>query len=190
MKTLHEANRMKRLPLYLFTILDDLKAKARAKGMDIIDLGMGNPDLPTPPHIVEALCQGAHDVEKHRYSRPNGPIEQELKRTPDIASQWMAEILGVDIKTVQAARRRLEATLEIPVLKKLRGKDGKNRVATYTRVIANSPRELQIAQRVARYLPPSCNGKLIDTVTASRHARRFARAEARNGRAVKQLSLD
>ncbi len=45
-------------------------------------------------------------------------VEQELKRTPDIASQWLAEILGVDTKTVQAARKRLESTLEIPVLKK------------------------------------------------------------------------
>lgn len=94
MKTLHEANRMKRLPLYLFTILDDLKSKARAKGMDVIDLGMGNPDLPTPGHIVEALCEAAHDVDNHRYSRPNGPIEQELKRA--IAS-WYQKRFGVEL---------------------------------------------------------------------------------------------
>ena len=117
-------------------------------------------------------------------------VEQELKRTPDIASQWLAEILGVDTKTVQAARKRLESTLEIPVLKKLRGKDGRNRVASYTRVIANSASELRIARAIARKLPPSCNGKILDTVTASRHARRHERAEARNGRAVKRLSLD
>ena len=56
---MHEANRMKRLPLYLFTIIDELKAEAKARGVDPIDLGMGNPDLPTPPHVVEALSQAA-----------------------------------------------------------------------------------------------------------------------------------
>jgi len=117
-------------------------------------------------------------------------IEQELLRTPDIANNWLAEILGVDHKTVLAARKRLESTWEIPKLKKLRGKDGKSRAASYGRIVANTPRELQIAQSVAKHLPPSCNGRMIDTVTASRHARRLARAEARDGRAVKPLSLD
>jgi len=49
-------------------------------------------------------------------------VEQELKRTPDISSQWLAEILGVDDKTVAATRKRLEAGSEIPTLKKFRGK--------------------------------------------------------------------
>lgn len=77
---IHEANRMKRLGLYLFTILDELKAKAREQGTDIIDLGMGNPDLPTPPHVVEELCHAAKLVENQRYSRPSGDIERKLKR--------------------------------------------------------------------------------------------------------------
>ncbi len=138
-------------------------------------------------HLVYSL-----NVKRRHLTRPQmqALIEQELKRTPDIASQWLAEILGVDTKTVQAARRRLESTLEIPVLTKLRGKDGKNRIAHYSRIVANTPAELRVAQKVAKCLPPSCNGNLIDTVTASRHARRFARAEARDGRAVKRLSLD
>ena len=97
MKTLVEANRMRRLPLYLFTILDDLKAKARQKGVDVIDLGMGNPDLPTPPHIVEALCQAAKDVDNQRYSRPNGLMELELKRA---IAHWYKERFGVDLDPV------------------------------------------------------------------------------------------
>ncbi len=76
---MHEANRLKRLPLYLFSILDSLKARAREEGVDVIDLGMGNPDLPTPNHIVEALCRAAQVTENHRYSRPDGEVERRFK---------------------------------------------------------------------------------------------------------------
>jgi len=107
-------------------------------------------------------------------------IKQELKRTPDIANNWMAEIIGVDVKTVQAVRRRLESTLEIPKLKKLRGKDGKQRIAKYNQIIANTPNELAIAQRVISDLP-SGNGKIFDTTTAQRRARRNVK---RNGSKV------
>ena len=48
-----EANRLKRLPLYLFTILDELKTQALAQGIEVTDLGMGNPDLPPPKHVVD-----------------------------------------------------------------------------------------------------------------------------------------
>ena len=91
---MQEANRMKRLPLYLFTIIDDLKAKARAKGIDIIDLGMGNPDLPTPPHIVEVLCEAARSTENHRYSRPDGSVEAKLK---EAIAYWYAGRFGVEL---------------------------------------------------------------------------------------------
>jgi aspartate/methionine/tyrosine aminotransferase len=52
---MQEANRLKRLPLYLFTIIDELKKRAREKGVDVIDFGMGSPDIPSPPHVIEAL---------------------------------------------------------------------------------------------------------------------------------------
>ncbi len=132
------------------------------------------------------------NIKRRHLTRPQmqALIEQELKRTPDIACQWLAEMLGVATKTVQSARKRLESTLTIPVLTKLRGKDGRNRAASYGRVIANTPTELRIAQKVAKHLPPSCDGKLIDTVSASRHARRSARADVRNGRMPKTLPLD
>ncbi|HAM41307.1 MAG TPA: alanine transaminase [Candidatus Omnitrophica bacterium] len=80
-----EANRLKRLPLYLFTILDDLKAQARAKGVDVIDLGMGNPDLPAPRHVVEELCRQAKRAVNHRYSRPDGDSERRLR---EAIAQW------------------------------------------------------------------------------------------------------
>ncbi|OGX39415.1 MAG: hypothetical protein A3C53_06840 [Omnitrophica WOR_2 bacterium RIFCSPHIGHO2_02_FULL_68_15] len=91
---LHEADRIKRLPRYLFTIMDELKAKAVAQGQDVIDLGMGNPDLPSPPHAVEELCRQAAKVENQRYSRPNGDVEQAFKRA---VAQWYQGRFGVTI---------------------------------------------------------------------------------------------
>jgi alanine-synthesizing transaminase len=64
--------RIKRLPPYVFSIVNDLKSKARAQGEDIIDLGMGNPDMPTPKHIVDKLCEAARNPRNHRYSASKG----------------------------------------------------------------------------------------------------------------------
>jgi len=64
--------RIKRLPPYVFEQVNKLKAQARAAGDDIIDFGMGNPDMPTPQHIVEKLCEVAHDPKSNRYSASRG----------------------------------------------------------------------------------------------------------------------
>ena len=58
---------MNDLPPYLFARIDEMKAEQQKKGVDIIDLGVGDPDLPTPPHIVDALCKAAKDPENHHY---------------------------------------------------------------------------------------------------------------------------
>ena len=60
-----EFPRMDRLPPYMFKVIDKLKLDLRHQGEDIIDFGMGNPDLPTPKHIVDKLCEAAP-----RSSRP------------------------------------------------------------------------------------------------------------------------
>jgi len=65
-------HRIKRLPPYVFEEVNRLKAQARAAGDDIIDFGMGNPDMPTPKHIVEKLCEVAHDPKSNRYSASRG----------------------------------------------------------------------------------------------------------------------
>jgi len=65
-------HRIRRLPPYVFDHINPIKAKARANGVDIIDLGMGNPDLPTPQHIVEKLQETALDPRTHRYSTSKG----------------------------------------------------------------------------------------------------------------------
>jgi alanine-synthesizing transaminase len=64
--------RIKRLPAYVFAITNELKAQARARGEDIIDFGMGNPDQPTPKHIVEKLVEVARRPDTHRYSASRG----------------------------------------------------------------------------------------------------------------------
>jgi alanine-synthesizing transaminase len=64
--------RIKRLPPYIFEEVNRLKAQARARGEDIIDFGMGNPDMPTPKHIVDKLCETAHDPRSNRYSASRG----------------------------------------------------------------------------------------------------------------------
>jgi len=68
----NEFHRIKRLPPYVFEHINPIKAEARAAGMDIIDLGMGNPDLPTPAHIVDKLKEAVNDPRTHRYSSSRG----------------------------------------------------------------------------------------------------------------------
>ena len=63
-----EFYRIERLPPYVFNIVNEQKYKARVRGEDIVDFGMGNPDLPTPKHIVDKLISAASDPRNHRYS--------------------------------------------------------------------------------------------------------------------------
>ena len=67
-----EFHRIRRLPPYVFAEVNAAKAKARAVAEDIIDLGMGNPDSPTPPHIVAKLIETVQDPRSHRYSTSKG----------------------------------------------------------------------------------------------------------------------
>jgi alanine-synthesizing transaminase len=68
----NEFHRIQRLPPYVFESVNKLKAEARAQGKDIIDFGMGNPDLPTPTHIVEKLVETVRNPRTHRYSASKG----------------------------------------------------------------------------------------------------------------------
>jgi len=69
---MYEFKRIKRLPPYVFAIVNELKMEARRRGEDIIDLGMGNPDLPTPKHIIDKLIEAAQNPKNHRYSASRG----------------------------------------------------------------------------------------------------------------------
>src|SRR3990172_93343 len=69
---MEEFPRIKRLPPYVLAVVTDLKAKMRKAGEDIIDLVMGNPDLPTPKHIVDKLVEASRNPRNHRYSASRG----------------------------------------------------------------------------------------------------------------------
>ena len=84
--------RIKRLPPYVFNIVNELKAKARARGEDIIDFGMGNPDMPTPKHIVDKLVEAAQRDNTHRYSVSKG-----IPRLRRAICNWYKQRFDVDL---------------------------------------------------------------------------------------------
>jgi LL-diaminopimelate aminotransferase len=90
--TIDQAERLKRLPPYLFAEIDRLKREARARGMDVIDLGIGDPDIPTAPHVVEALARAAAVPENHRY-----PSYEGLLTFREAAAQWYVKRFGVTL---------------------------------------------------------------------------------------------
>lgn len=86
------ADRLKKLPPYLFAEIDKTKRALVAQGKDVIDLGVGDPDLPTPQFIVDALTQAARDGRNHRYALDQGMPE--LRRA---ISAWYQERFGVKL---------------------------------------------------------------------------------------------
>ncbi|PKY10541.1 alanine transaminase [Acidithiobacillus marinus] len=82
--------RIRRLPPYVFNIVTDLKNQARKRGEDIIDFGMGNPDQPTPQHIVDKLCETAQRGDTHRYSVSRG-----IPRLRRSITTWYEQRFGV-----------------------------------------------------------------------------------------------
>jgi alanine-synthesizing transaminase len=87
-----EFNRIKRLPPYVFAIVNNLKMDARRKGEDIIDLGMGNPDGATPKHIVEKLIEAAKKPKNHRYSASKGITQLRMA-----ICEWYEKRYGVGL---------------------------------------------------------------------------------------------
>ncbi|MFG1174306.1 alanine transaminase [Erwiniaceae bacterium CAU 1747] len=85
-------SRIERLPPYVFNITAELKMAARRRGEDIIDFSMGNPDGPTPPHIVEKLCTVAQREDTHGYSTSRG-----IPRLRRAISRWYADRYQVEI---------------------------------------------------------------------------------------------
>src|SRR5882762_1339494 len=69
---MREFSRIKRLPAYVFNITNELKMSARRRGEDIIDLSMGNPDGPTPKHIVDKMVEATQRQDTHGYSTSKG----------------------------------------------------------------------------------------------------------------------
>ncbi|MGB0691529.1 MAG: alanine transaminase [Pseudomonadales bacterium] len=84
--------RIKRLPPYIFSITDALKREARARGEDIIDFGMGNPDQSTPQHIVDKLVETVQRGDTHRYSQSKG-----IPRLRRAICNWYKERFDVEL---------------------------------------------------------------------------------------------
>ena len=85
-------HRMTRLPPYIFGIVNQLKMDARRRGEDIIDLGMGNPDLPTPKHIVNKLIEAVKNPRNHRYSASKGIYKLRLAVTDWYRKRYDVEL--------------------------------------------------------------------------------------------------
>ncbi|HTN43764.1 MAG TPA: LL-diaminopimelate aminotransferase [Nitrospiria bacterium] len=86
----HLANRIKNLPPYLFAAIDQLKQKALAKGTDLINLGIGDPDLPTPVSIIQRLQRASEDPKNHQY-----PSYEGLLTFRQAAADWYQRRFGV-----------------------------------------------------------------------------------------------
>jgi alanine-synthesizing transaminase len=83
---------MERLPPYMFKVVDKLKIDLRHEGVDIVDLGMGNPDIPTPKHIVDKLIEAARKPQNYRYSASAG-----ITKLRHAISDWYKRRWNVDI---------------------------------------------------------------------------------------------
>jgi len=86
--TIEPADRIKRLPPYLFGRLNALKHAKRQQGIDLIDLGMGNPSDPTPTSIVEKLCEAARDPRNQRYSVSRGIFNLRREVAKKYKAKW------------------------------------------------------------------------------------------------------
>lgn len=87
-----EFERIKRLPPYIFSIINEMKIEARRRGEDVIDLGMGNPDLPTPEPVVKKLIEAVKNPKNHRYSLSRGIYNLRLA-----IANWYKRRFNVDI---------------------------------------------------------------------------------------------
>ncbi|MCU0593854.1 MAG: aminotransferase class I/II-fold pyridoxal phosphate-dependent enzyme [Desulfobacterota bacterium] len=95
---MQEFRRMERLPPYMFKVVDKLKIDLRREGADIVDLGMGNPDIPTPRHIVEKLVEAAEKPQNYRYSASAG-----ITKLRQAIADWYKRRWGVEIDPEEEA---------------------------------------------------------------------------------------
>jgi LL-diaminopimelate aminotransferase len=92
MSIFKKADRLGRLPPYLFKEIDRKKSEVMARGVDIIDLGVGDPDLPTPPHIIEALKRAVDEPANHRYPTYSG-----MGDFKEVVAKWYEERFWVKL---------------------------------------------------------------------------------------------
>ncbi len=86
------ANRINSLPPYLFAAIDRARTEAIRRGVDVINLSIGDPDMPTPPHIVEAMKKSIHDPARHRYPSYEGMLSFRTE-----AARWYKKTMNIDL---------------------------------------------------------------------------------------------
>lgn len=96
MLKIEKAERLKQLPPYLFAELDRKKEEVRAQGVDVIDIGVGDPDQPTPDHIIDSLCKAAREPRFHRYPSYSG-----MNDFRKAVASWYQRRLGVTLDPLQ-----------------------------------------------------------------------------------------
>jgi len=89
------SKKLESLPPYLFAEIDAAKRKARAEGRNIIDLGVGDPDIPTPPFVIEKLYEAARDPKNHRYA-----LDQGMPELKEAIADWYRQRFGVTLDPV------------------------------------------------------------------------------------------
>jgi alanine-synthesizing transaminase len=94
-----EFRRIPGLPPYVFTIIDSLKIEARRAGRDVVDLGFGNPDIPSPDIAVDKLAEAAHNVRNHRYSASRG-IPKLRQAAADLYRRRFGVVLDPDSEVI------------------------------------------------------------------------------------------
>lgn len=96
MITIEQADRLKQLPPYLFAELDRKKAEARSRGVDVIDLGVGDPDLPTPDNIIDKLAEAAREPRYHRYPSYTG-----MNEFRKAVGRWYKKRAGIELEPIK-----------------------------------------------------------------------------------------
>ncbi len=86
------SERLKKLPPYLFAEIDRVKRELRSQGKELIDLGVGDPDQPTPPHVIEALARAARDPSTHTYALDSG-----MEELREAIADWYLRRFGVEL---------------------------------------------------------------------------------------------
>ena len=114
--------------------------------------------------VLRANCRRRQLSQKQRREL----IVVYLRRDPQIADNSLGSLIGVSKNTVADVRDELIATCQIDKFEKLRGKDGKERPVKYRKIIANTPKEVEVALKIIGDLPESCAGKTLDLTTAIR----------------------
>jgi hypothetical protein len=131
------------------------------------------------------LAVNAHRRPNLNQKQKREVIAAYLKGDPAVGDNFLGDTLGVSKNTVAKIRHRLEASGDIPTLKKTRGKDGKLRPVKYTkRIITNTPNEFKKAQEIIKDLPDACAGKTLDYFTAKRRAARNRNKKERESRPI------